>query len=55
MGVRGVQRVTGGETSRIGKRWTDGFLWRNQAIKSKIGKPLSAARAKYTNKGAVIN
>jgi hypothetical protein len=44
-----------GDTSRIGKQWTDDFIRRNPDIKSEIQKPLSATRAKYTTKGVVIN
>jgi hypothetical protein len=45
----------GGNTSRIGKQWTNDFIRCNPDIKSKIQKRLSATRAKYTTKGVIIN
>ncbi|KAK4158617.1 hypothetical protein QBC43DRAFT_350363, partial [Cladorrhinum sp. PSN259] len=47
--------LEGGNTQPLGKNWIDGFLDRNKEIKAKVSKPLSAARAQYTTKGAVVN
>ena len=45
----------GGDDSGVNKKWLYRFLRRNEAIRGKIGNPLSSARAKYTTKGAVVN
>jgi 4-hydroxybenzoate polyprenyltransferase len=45
----------GSDPRPLGKNWIYRFIRRNPSIKTKVGRPLSAARATYTTKGAVIN
>jgi DDE superfamily endonuclease/Tc5 transposase DNA-binding domain len=45
----------GGDLTPLGKHWLNGFLSRHFAIRTKVGKPISAARATYTTKGAIVN
>jgi hypothetical protein len=45
----------GGDFTPLGKHWLRGFLFRHYPVRTKVGKPISAARATYTTKGAIVN